>query len=128
MSLNEKQKAFCEHYAACLNATEAAKRAGYSEKTSYSIGQRLLKNVEIQNYIQQLTKPAQKHRIATIQDVLEYLSNTMLNTEELTRERTKAAQQLWEILRLHEDDSEHIDEIIVTYEDASGDSDDETAH
>ncbi len=31
-----------------LNATQAAKRAGYSEKTAYSQGQRLLKDVEIQ--------------------------------------------------------------------------------
>lgn len=30
------------------NATKAAKEAGYSEKTAYSQGQRLLKNVEIQ--------------------------------------------------------------------------------
>lgn len=28
VALNEKQKAFCEYYAACFNATEAAKKAG----------------------------------------------------------------------------------------------------
>lgn len=121
MSLNEKQKAFCEHYAACLNATESAKRAGYSGKSAYSIGQRLLKKDEIQKYFQQLTKPAQAARVATINEVLEYLSQTMRNNEEATRERTKAAQQLWEMLRDSDNATDTVTEIVVTYEDASED-------
>lgn len=46
--LNEKQQRFVAEYLIDLNATEAAKRAGYSEKTAYSQGQRLLKHAEIQ--------------------------------------------------------------------------------
>lgn len=98
MSLNERQKAFCEYYAACFNATEAAIKAGYSKKTAYSIGQRLLKNVETQKYLQTLTETVKTSRIATIDEVLTYLSNTMRNADELTRERTKAAQLLSDIL------------------------------
>ena len=45
LKLNEKQKMFCEEYIIDLNATQSAIRAGYSEKTAYSIGQRLLKKV-----------------------------------------------------------------------------------
>ncbi len=51
MALNAKQKRFCDEYVIDLNATQSAIRAGYSEKTAGSIGQRLLKNVEIQNEI-----------------------------------------------------------------------------
>lgn len=98
MSLNERQKKFCEHYAACLNATKAAVKAGYSEKTARSIGQRLLTIVDIQNYIATLTQQAKNERIATINDVLAYLSNTMRNEDEITRERTKAAQCLSSLL------------------------------
>lgn len=54
MKLTEKQKRFCEEYIADLNATKAARRAGYSERTAYSQGQRLLKKVEIQKYIAEL--------------------------------------------------------------------------
>lgn len=54
MKLTEKQKRFCEEYIADLNATKAARRAGYSERTAYSQGQRLLKKVEIQSYIAEL--------------------------------------------------------------------------
>ena len=46
--LNAKNTLFIEHYLQCWNATEAAKRAGYSEKTAYSQGHRLLKNAEVQ--------------------------------------------------------------------------------
>lgn len=38
---------FVAEYLKDLNATEAAKRAGYSPKTAYSQGQRLLKRVEV---------------------------------------------------------------------------------
>lgn len=46
-SMNDKQRAFVREYLIDRNATQAAIRAGYSEKTAYSIGQRLLKNVEV---------------------------------------------------------------------------------
>lgn len=49
--LTAKQQRFCDEYLIDLNATQAAIRSGYSEKTAYSAGQRLLKNVEVQNYI-----------------------------------------------------------------------------
>lgn len=52
MTLNEKQARFVAEYLVDLNATQAAIRAGYSEKTARSIGQRLLTNVDIQTEIQ----------------------------------------------------------------------------
>ena len=47
MALTAKQGRFVEEYLIDLNATQAAIRAGYSEKTAYSMGQRLLKHVEV---------------------------------------------------------------------------------
>lgn len=122
MALNEKQKAFCEYYAACFNATEAAKKAGYSQKTAYSIGQRLLKNVETQNYLNTLQIGARTNRIATIDEVMEYLSDTMRNKEERTNERTKAAQLLIDALSDREEIEGDgcITEIVIVPEDASG--------
>ncbi len=52
--MTPKQKKFCVEYLINLNATQAAIRAGYSEKTAYSMGQRLLKNVEIKSRIKEL--------------------------------------------------------------------------
>lgn len=45
--MNARKRRFVDEYLVDLNATEAAKRSGYSAKTAYSIGQRLLKDVEI---------------------------------------------------------------------------------
>ena len=50
-ALTDKQIKFCKEYVDDNNATQAAIRAGYSEKTAYSMGARLLKKVEIQNEI-----------------------------------------------------------------------------
>ncbi len=50
--LSTKQQLFVDEYLIDMNATEAAKRAGYSEKTAYSQGQRLLKHVEIKKVFQ----------------------------------------------------------------------------
>lgn len=49
--LNIKQQAFVEEYLKDFNATQAAIRAGYSAKTAYSIGSRLLKDVEVSRAI-----------------------------------------------------------------------------
>ena len=45
--LNAKQSKFASEYAIDFNATQAAIRAGYSGKTAYSQGQRLLKKAEV---------------------------------------------------------------------------------
>jgi phage terminase small subunit len=46
-NLTSKQEAFVREYAIDKNATQAAIRAGYSEKTAYSIGQENLNKPEI---------------------------------------------------------------------------------
>lgn len=50
--LTVKQRTFIQEYIIDKNATRAAKRAGYSEKSAYSQGQRLLKNVEVAQEIE----------------------------------------------------------------------------
>lgn len=77
MKLNARQKAFCEFYVVCGNATEAAKKAGYSERTARSIGQRLLTNVDIQKYIQELLDKLEEKRMASAEEVLKFLTASM---------------------------------------------------
>lgn len=45
--MTPKQAIFVKEYLVDLNATQAATRAGYSAKTAYSAGQRLLKHVDV---------------------------------------------------------------------------------
>ena len=67
MSLTAKQARFVEEYLIDLNATRAATRAGYSEKTAYSQGDRLLKNVEVSAAVEK-AKAARSKRTEITQD------------------------------------------------------------
>lgn len=73
--LNIKQQQFVQEYLIDLNATQAAIRAGYSAKTAYSQGERLLKHVEIAPIIQaEMDKRSQKTGI-TAEKVLKEIWN-----------------------------------------------------
>src|SRR5689334_19926091 len=47
MPLNERQARFVAEYLLDLNATQAAIRAGYSTRSAYSTGERMLRNAEV---------------------------------------------------------------------------------
>ena len=77
MEFTEKQKRFVDYYIQSGNATESAKKAGYSKNTAYSIGQRLLKNVEVQTAINTRLEQLESERIAKDKEVLEYITAVM---------------------------------------------------
>lgn len=77
VALNTKQKQFYKEYLVDANATQSAIRAGYSKKTAYSQGQRLLKNVEGQKYLAELMSEKEASLIADQNEVLEYLTSVM---------------------------------------------------
>lgn len=65
MGLSAKQEAFVDAYVLTKNATEAAKQAGYSEKTAYSQGARLLKHAEVKKEVAvRLSQSAKKYEIS----------------------------------------------------------------
>lgn len=67
--LTEKQARFVAEYLVDLDATKAAKRAGYSEKTAYSIGFENLRKPEIQEAIQ-AAMDARSKRTGITQDMV----------------------------------------------------------
>lgn len=73
-TLNERQKRFIDEYIIDINATQAAIRAGYSERTAYSQGQRLLKNVEIQAAIEKRMEERENDLIMKQNEILIRLS------------------------------------------------------
>lgn len=64
--LNPQQEKFIRHYYLNGHVTKAAKFAGYSEKTAYSIGSNLLKKVEIIAALQEL-EDATKNRYKALE-------------------------------------------------------------
>lgn len=75
--MNRRQQRFVQEYLLDLNATQAAIRAGYNEKTAYSQGQRLLKNVEVKTAIDTCLNDISSAKIADIQEIMEYLTAVM---------------------------------------------------
>lgn len=74
MSLSEKQKRFVEEYLIDLNATQAAIRSGYSEKTAKSQGQRLLTKVDVATAVAAAQAKRSKRTQVTQDRVIEELA------------------------------------------------------
>lgn len=68
--LTPKQQRFVEEYLVDLNATQAAIRAGYSEKTAYSIGQENLTKPEIAEAIKNKQQKISEKLEITIESLL----------------------------------------------------------
>ena len=75
--LNDRQQLFVTEYVKDMNATKAAERAGYSKRTAYSQGQRLLKNVEIKKAVDELLLKVRKNNVADAVEIEEYLTAVM---------------------------------------------------
>lgn len=84
MKLTEKQKIFCDEYIISLNATQAAIKAGYAEKTAYAIGAENLKKPKIQSYISERMEQKESSLIATQDEVLQYLTSVLRGESQTT--------------------------------------------
>ena len=77
MSLTPKQKAFADYYIQTSNATEAAKKAGYSMKTACAIGNENIRKPEIKSYIAERIAEADRNRIADADEVIRFYTSVM---------------------------------------------------
>lgn len=75
--LTLKQKKFADEYIISGNATIAAIKAGYSEKTAGQTGAENLKKPYIKSYIDERLKVIESKKTATHQEVIEYLTSVM---------------------------------------------------
>ena len=75
--MTEKQKLFCDEYLIDLNATQAAIRAGYSEKYAHTNASKLLRNTTIREYIENRIAEKEDKLIAKQNEVLKYLTSVM---------------------------------------------------
>jgi len=111
VSLTPKQERFVAEYLIDLNATQAAIRAGYSEKTATEQGSRLLTNVKVQEAIAkgqnktaaklEITKERIVEELAKIgfSNMLDYMragtdGDPYLDFSNLTREQAAALAEV----------------------------------
>lgn len=83
--LTEQKKRFARNYIANGgNATQAALKAGYSKKSAYSQGQRLLKDVEIK----QMLEKEQKKNIERFEYTMQESFENLKKAQEMALKRT----------------------------------------
>jgi len=74
--LTPKQIKFCEEYVVDLNGTQAAIRAGYSEKTANEQASQLLAKLSIQEKVKELQNGLSESTLTKAEDVINELKKT----------------------------------------------------
>lgn len=92
--LNIRQRKFAEYYVQSGNATESAKRAGYSDSYARHRTDEMLKNVDISAYIKELAEKAKDKRIMTAKDRQVLLSDIAQDNGNETADRIRAIDTL----------------------------------
>lgn len=77
MALTPKQQAFADYYIQLGNASEAAKRAGYSEKNAGINAGKTLKKPNVAAYIAERMAEQTKKRVADANEVIEFYTAVM---------------------------------------------------
>lgn len=72
-----KQQRFADEYIITGNATQSAIKAGYSSKYANTNANKLLQNTTIKNYIDVRLSKLESEKIATQEEVLQYLTSVM---------------------------------------------------
>ena len=113
IKLKPKELKFAEEWLMTTNATQSAIKAGYSERTAYSAGNRLLKKVDVKQYIDERLAEMQESSIADTNEVMQFLSSTMrgdipdqFGLDPALNDRLKAAELLGKRYKLFTDKQE----------------------
>ena len=93
-NLNLKQREFCNQYLLDFNATQAAIRAGYSEKSAYSQAHDLLKKPEIQNEIERLSREGFKAIGLSVNRIVTEIASIAFSLDSTKSEKLKALDSL----------------------------------
>lgn len=105
--MTDKQKRFCDEYLIDLNATQAAIRAGYSEKRASELGYQLLQKTTVQEYIQK-RKADRVERTEITQDFVlrELMAIASVNATDYARviEKPATVEANGEMIQLYDVD------------------------
>lgn len=113
IKLKPKELVFAEEWLKTTNATQSAVKAGYSARTAYSAGNRLLKKVDVKQYIDERLAEMKESSIADTNEVMQFLSSTMrgdipdqFGLDPALNDRIKAAELLGKRYKMFTDKQE----------------------
>lgn len=99
--LTLKQRRFADYYIECGNAAEAARRAGYSERSAGLIGKQNINKLPVKQYIAMRMQPTAERHIATMDEVLQFFTDVVagrvkdqFGLDASLQDRIKAGQEL----------------------------------
>lgn len=97
--MTERQKRFADEYIISGNAYKSALLAGYSDKYAKTDSHKLLENTRIKKYIDERLSILEKKKIATQDEVLQYLTSVMRgeHTEQTLRALGEGYQEITDI-------------------------------
>ncbi len=104
MNLTEKQNRFVDYYIETGNKTEAAKKAGYSEKRAAEIGAENYRKPHIRAAIDARMAEMDAKRMASAEEVMQFLTTVMrgeLEEEVVTSEGTGDGRTKTMIVKKH---------------------------
>ena len=105
--LTAKQAAFIDEYLIDLNATQAAIRAGYSEKRASEIGYQLLRKTTVSGVIAERMKEREKKAIITAEEIINGLKAIAVDAETRNSDKIKAFELLGKHMALFTDKVQH---------------------
>jgi len=77
-TMRQRKEEFVQHFLVTKNATEAAKRCGYSEKSSYNQGYRLMNDDEVQQMLAKELAESRERNLADHDAIIERLKEEAL--------------------------------------------------
>lgn len=89
--MTERQQRFCREYIKDENATQAALRAGYSEKRARRTAQAILDDKRVRRYIDELKNNEKNRKLAQTWEILQYF--TALMRDEVFEQRIEVDQE-----------------------------------
>ena len=122
-TLNDNMKAFCYEYLIDLNATQSYKRAygeDIEDTSAKVMGSRLLTNVNVRKYINDLKDSYRDDIDVTVGEVVANIKSIAFNSDSRDSDRIKASELLAKykgMLIEHKDITSNGSSITVTLED-----------
>lgn len=93
--LTRQQKMFVEHYLRCWRGSEAARSAGYSERSAYSTSSDLLRNPKILAYIDQRMNEMAMQTDEILYRLSEHARVDVREFVNMTSDEIKASERGW---------------------------------
>jgi len=76
--LRQRKEEFVQHYLITRNATESARRCGYSEKSAYNQGHRLMSDDEVQELLTKELADSKERNLQDHDSIIEQLKDEAL--------------------------------------------------